>query len=197
MNGLNSIFRQKGTFAIEFSIVGLLLGVLLAFAQDAIIKISMKGKLDRLSYSAVSIIKERTQLYSGDTLASAPGSDDSFDLNNPMSGEHVTNIYTVVENSMKRITGSFDEAKFGMRLEEQTYTDNTPNTLVVYNSGTLVCSVGQTLADIEADLRITTTLERHPPIYRITLCYDTDNLVADLLSSGFERVSSTSVAVGR
>jgi tight adherence protein F len=193
MKDPNLIFRQRGAFAIEFAIVGLLLGVLLAFAQDAIINISMKGKLDRLSYSAVSIVKERTQLYSGDP----PGSDAGFDLNNPMAASDATNIYTAMKQSLSRTTGSFDESKFGMRLEELTYDGNNAS-LVIYKEGSLDCEVQSSLADTEKQdaLQITTTLERHPPIYQITLCYDTD-LVADLLSKGFERVSSTSVAVGR
>jgi tight adherence protein F len=215
MKGISFRFRQKGNFAIEFSFVGLLLGVLLAFAQDAIIKISTKGKLDRLSYSAVSLVKERTQLYNCnyDPDDSGYGSDSycPFELNNPIKAEDVVSLYTVVKNSLERTTGSFDVDKFGMRLEEQTYDEdtNTPNTLKVFNcyGDAAACAVGETTPSCsveqsltgtkESDLRITTTLNRNPPLYRITLCYETDDLVAGLLSSGFKNVSSTSVAVGR
>lgn len=50
MNVTNLKYKQKGTFAIEFAIVGLFLGILLMVTIDSTIKISTKGKLDRLSF---------------------------------------------------------------------------------------------------------------------------------------------------
>ena len=175
--------KQQGAFAIEFAIVGLLCGVLIVFASDIIIKISMKGKLDRLSYSAVSLIRERTQLY---------------DEYMQMSAADVDLIYRVVSSSLSRTTTSFDSARFGMHIEEQTYdSGNNPNALVVFNRGAQVCTVAQTLAQREGDLSVVTTWGRKSALYRVTLCYETENLVAGIVESGFTRVSSTSVSLGR
>ncbi|PJC86104.1 ATP-binding protein [Vibrio sp. HA2012] len=187
MKETNLRSRQKGAFAIEFAVVGLLLGVLLAFAQDAIIKISMKGKLDRLSYSAVSIVKERTQLYSNE---------------DQMTDGDVDLVYTAVSDSLSRTTGTFEASRFGMHLEEQTYDDSiddttvNANTLQIFDRGQ-TCTVSPTLSQKENALRITTTLGYNSPLYRVTLCYETDNLVMGLLDNGFTTVSSTSVALGR
>lgn len=178
--------RQKGAFAIEFAIVGVLFGVLLVFAQDMIIKLSMKGKLDRLSYSAVSIIRERTQLYNEVQALSQDGND--ADL-----------IYEVIRDSLSRTTGSFDSTKFGMLIEVQTYSTitNDPYPLDVFTRGSQNCAVEQTLDQIESVLSVTTTWENKTPLYRVTLCYETDNLVAGMLDGGFTTVSSTSVSLGR
>ena len=58
MNGLNLKSKQRGVFSIEFAIVGVVFSLLLAFSGDVIMKISIKGKLDRLSYSLVNVLKE-------------------------------------------------------------------------------------------------------------------------------------------
>ncbi len=170
-------------FAIEFSVIGLLFGVLIVFAQDMTIKLSMKGKLDRLSYSAVSLIRERTQLY---------------DENMYMTATDANLIDRVVRASLSRTTGSFESGKYGMRIEELTYnSSNNPNVLVVFNRGAQICNVTQTLSQREGDLSVTTTWGRKSPLYRVTLCYETDNLLAGKLDSGFTTVSSTSVSLGR
>lgn len=66
MNDRNLKSKQRGIFSIEFAIVGICFSLLLAFSGDVIIKLSIKGKLDRLSYSLVNVLKERTQLYGMD-----------------------------------------------------------------------------------------------------------------------------------
>jgi len=187
MNKANLIPQQRGSFTVEFAVVGLLFATLLVFSSDVIIKISMKGKLDRLSFSAVSIIKERTQLYSnGNTV------------DYTMTSSEVDSIYGVILTSMKRTTSSFDSAKFGMRFEEQTYTNSgVANALVFFNSGLNVCQVSTNLSAIENDLAVTTTWGRKSTLYRVTLCYETVNGVVSMLDSGFTTIQSSSVLLGR
>lgn len=183
MKEINSRFKQRGAFAIEFSIVGLLFAVLLAFSSDVIIKIAMKGKLDRLSFSAVSVVKERTQLYAEDYS---------------MSNADISSLYNVLKYSMKRTTDSFEESKFGMLFEEQTYTSaGGTNALKSISQGSNACSVTQPLSAIENELSVTTTWGRKSTLYRVTLCYETDNGVAGMLDNGFTTVTSSSVILGR
>jgi tight adherence protein F len=182
MNVTNLKYKQKGTFAIEFAIVGLFLGILLMVTIDSTIKISTKGKLDRLSFSSVNLLKERTQLYNESYLTTQADANLVFD---------------VVKSSFGRTLANFDSTKFGALIEEQTYqSDGTANTLVTYTEGTN-CQPSQTLSSVEGDLSVVTSWGRQATLYRVTLCYETENLIANLLNAGFTTVQSSSVIVGR
>ncbi len=180
---INSKSKQRGLFSVEFAIVGGVLGLLLLFTFDVVAKIAMKGKLDRLSFSAVSLVKERTQLYGDDYT---------------MSGADAGLVYRVIRKSLARTTGDYDSNNFGMRLEEQTYaTDHSANALQTFNRGNQTCAVQQQLSEIEDDLSVVTTWGRKATLYRVTLCYETDDLLTSVLGSGFTTVSSSSVVIGR
>lgn len=182
MNAINLKYKQKGVFAIEFAIVGVFLGILLMVTIDSTIKISTKGKLDRLSFSSVNLLKERTQLYEEDYLTTQ----DDANL-----------VFDVVKNSFKRTLTNFDATKFGALIEEQTYqSDGTANTLVTYTDGA-TCQPSQTLSSVEGDLSVLTSWGRQATLYRVTLCYETENLIENLLNAGFTTVQSSSVIVGR
>ena len=74
--------------------------------------------------------------------------------------------------------------------------DGTANTLVTYAEGTN-CQPAQTLSSVEGDLSVVTSWGRQATLYRVTLCYETENLIANLLNAGFTTVQSSSVIVGR
>ncbi|WP_406731871.1 tight adherence pilus pseudopilin TadF [Vibrio scophthalmi] len=183
MKEINLKSKQSGVFTIEFAFVGVFLGILFMFAGDAIAKLSMKGKLDRLSYSATSLIKERTQLFDEDYLTTAADANMVFD---------------VLSGSLDRTTASYQNGRFGMVIEEQTYAaDQTPNPLVTLRRGQQNCELEQTLGDLRNSLSVVTSWGREAALYRVTLCYSTDNLVDGLLDNGFNMVSSSSVVIGR
>lgn len=183
MKEINLKSNQTGVFTIEFAIVGLLLGVLIMFTGDVLVKLSMKGKLDRLSYSAASLVKERTQLYGEDYVT---------------TGADADIVFTVISRSLERTTGQYELERFGMVIEEQTYAaDSTPNALRTMNRGGRDCNLDETLGDIENGLTVETSWGRQTTLYRVTLCYFTDNIVEDLLDNGFNIVSSSSVIIGR
>ena len=182
MNAINSKSKQRGAFAIEFALVGLFLGLLLMVAIDSTVKISTKGKLDRLSFSSVNLLKERTQLY-GESYTTSQADADL--------------VVDVVTNSFGRTIASFDSSKFGVLIEEQTYQSNgTPNAVVTYRDG-INCQPAQVLSVIEGDLSVVTSWGRQATLYRVTLCYETENLLANLIDSSFSTVQSSSVIVGR
>ncbi|MDB1123137.1 tight adherence pilus pseudopilin TadF [Vibrio algarum] len=167
------------------SIVSMAFVMMLMFAGDLVAKISMKGKLDRLSFSAASVAKERTQLYSEDYK---------------MSNQQLNDIYDVMAKSLKRTYTNYSQADFGMLYEEQTYsTSGVTNALVTWNStGGITCSVSENLSQIESNLAVTTSWGRKSTLYRVTLCYETENwLIGFALGSGFTRVTSSSVILGR
>ncbi len=174
--------KQKGTFSIEFAIVGAFFAVLLMFSADIIIKLSVKGKLDRLSYSLVSLAKERTQLYSKEDYT--------------LESSDITLLYTVGKNSLNRTIGDFNSNNFSMQVEE--ITNDSGYKTYTKNNG---CTVSSTLQQLENNsdtkLSVVTSWGRNSAIYRVTLCYETDNLVAGLLDNGFTTVQSSAMVIGR
>ena len=178
----NLKFKQGGNFSVEFAIVGLFFGLMLVFSGDVIIKLSVKGKLDRLSFSLVNVLKERTQLY-GEDYKIKPA--------------EATSLQTIAEHSLGRTLGTFDNSKFGILVEELTFSAiGAANPLNPFPLGSQSCEVSKTLAEL-AYLSVVTSWNRQASLYRVTLCYETDNWAGSLLGTDFTTVSSSSVMIGR
>ncbi|MCG7497042.1 ATP-binding protein [Vibrio sp. Of7-15] len=173
---------QRGTFSVEFAIVGIFFALLLVFSGDIIIKMSIKGKLDRLAFSMVSILKERTELY-----------DDDYKI----TSAEVDAIFDITRNSLARTLGSYEASRLGMLVEEQTFRDiNSPNAAVRFSRGQQTCQVSQFLSQL-TDLSVVTSWGRQASLYRVTLCYETDNWVGELLGEQFTTVSTNAIMIGR
>ncbi|WP_159738833.1 tight adherence pilus pseudopilin TadF [Vibrio atypicus] len=175
--------KQRGSFSVEFAIVGLVFSTLLVFSGDVIIKLSMKGKLDRLSYSMVNILKERTQLYEEDYT---------------IKQSEARELYVISQGSLSRMGGtSFDSNRYRLIVEEQTFRSNgSPNPVRTFNFGPEVCTLRTTLSDLR-HLSVVTSWDRQATLYRVSLCYETDNWVGDILGGDFRIVSSDAVIIGR
>ncbi|RBW66593.1 ATP-binding protein [Vibrionales bacterium C3R12] len=180
LNNLRS--KQKGNFSVEFAIVGLFFSLLIVFSGDVIIKLSIKGKLDRLSYSLVNVLKERTQLYSEDYQ---------------ITPNEARGMMTIGGNSLSRTLSTYDPTKFGALVEELTFRGiSAPNPQKEYRFGGITCNVSKPLSELQ-HLSVITSWERQASLYRVTFCYETDNWIGDLLGTEFTRVSSSSVMIGR
>jgi len=182
MNALNLKFKQRGTFSVELAIVGIFFSLLLAFSGDVIIKLSVKGKLDRLSYSLVNVVKERTQLY---------------DANYQLTAKEVDDIDTLAQRSLQRTFGAFEADNYGLLVEELSFEEvDKPNPIIAESRGGMTCQVGQSIRDLEY-LTVVSNRGREMPLYRVTLCYQTSNWIGDLLGKKFTNVMSDSVVIGR
>ena len=182
----NSTIKQHGNFTVEFAIIGVVLSLLFVFSGDVIIKLAHKGKLDRLSYSLVDIIKERTQLYN-----------ENYEL----TDENVNTVINIARSSLKRTLGSFDAQQFGYVVEAVTFDAVQQPTYRVFPTGNNVvsairCQTRQSLGEMTHLSKIT-TWGRRATLYRVTLCYETDNWIGDLLGTEFTRVQSDAVIIGR
>lgn len=175
--------KQRGTFSVEFAIVGLFFSILLVFSGDVVMKLSLKGKLDRLSYSMVNILKERTQLY-----------DEEYRINSSEARQ----LYVISQGSLERMGGSsFDNTKYRVVVEELTFASNgSPNPSATFSFGPNVCTLSNRLSDLR-HLSVITSWDRQATLYRVTLCYETDNWIGDILGEDFKLVSSDAVIIGR
>ena len=181
-----SLINQKGNFIVEFAIVGVFFALLLVFSADIVIKLAYKGKLDRMSYSAASIIKERTELVGSD----------QFDLiENPNGLGEANMLYSIVLSSLKRTSGNFDEKNFGFQLHIKRKGNNLSSEFTRTITRGVNCQ-SSAPSDNEG-LDFITTFGRYATLYQVTLCYDTDNWFGHLVGEEFTRVSSRSVIMGR
>ncbi|MGR5253252.1 tight adherence pilus pseudopilin TadF [Vibrio astriarenae] len=186
---ISSISTKRGNFTVEFAIVGIFFSLLFAFSGDVIIKLSYKGKLDRLSFSAVNILKERTQLY--ETRESIP----AFDV-------QASEVIDIAKSSLQRMISAYDESNFSYSVEGLTY-DGGSTALTTYPSGNSTkCGGSQSLKELDIDgdehyYSVVSSWGRRTSLYRVTLCYDTNNWIGSLIGTDFTRVTSSSVIIGR
>ncbi|WP_434355698.1 pilus assembly protein TadF [Parasalinivibrio latis] len=182
---INSLTKQRGVYSIEFSIIGLVMGVLLVFTFDVVVKQSVKGKLDRLSYSAVSLLKERTQLYNESDV---------------ISPSEIDQLSLIVTESLGRTWSNFEQSNFGIRFEQQKFVDGVAIVPVedthLFSRGDVGCTPEIALNEL-THLSPETTFGRRATLYQITICYLSDNWIGELLSSNFRLVRSHSIMVGR
>ena len=182
MNGLNFKTKQRGVFSIEFAIIGVVFSLLLAFSGDVIMKISIKGKLDRLSYSLVNVLKERTQLYDADYQLTAA---------------EVTSLNNIAKHSLARTFSVFDEAKYGFLVEELSFLDaDTPNPIISEQRGAIHCRVDQSIGELKK-LTVFSVRGRNMPLYRVAICYESNNWFGGLVGKNYTRVMSDSIVIGR
>ncbi|NAX04087.1 MULTISPECIES: tight adherence pilus pseudopilin TadF [Vibrio] len=167
--------NQLGNFTVEFAIIGVFFALLLVFSADIVVKLAYKGKLDRMSYSAVSIIKERTELAGADNFS--------------VGETEVDTIYDIIRRSLHRTSGSFDDKKFGFQLD---IVRNGVDVVLPYHRG-IDCESQHP----DSSLDFVTTFGRHATLYQVTLCYDTESWFGDLIGQDFSRVSSRSITMGR
>lgn len=173
--------KQRGNFTVEFAIVAIFFSLLIVFSGDIVIKMAVKGKLDRMSYSAAAIIKERTELFDENSFSVTQAEFDKTDA--------------IVTASLKRTMSGFDEARYGSVLEVQTFNSSfNPAALETFRGGSINCAIGTPL---DPDLSVITTWNRMATLYRVTLCYETDNWFGNLIGEDFRMVVSQSVTIGR
>ncbi|MCL6271464.1 hypothetical protein M3P05_16200 [Sansalvadorimonas sp. 2012CJ34-2] len=184
--------RQKGVFTIELALVGSVIILFLAFISDMVGKQALEGQLQRLSYSAASIIKERTQLYS--TSASEIDALDDVQVNQ---------LYRIVRDSMGRTNGDFKETSLGMRLEQLKYHyDSTSKTvkpapLVSYARGLQGCQPELDLSSHSSDLKVGTSDQSGATLYQVTLCYQGNNWFGSMVGEDYSTVRAYSIMIGR
>lgn len=174
--------KQQGVFSIEFAMVAVFFSLLIAFSGDVIIKLSLKGKLDRLSYSLVNVLKERTQLY---------------DTDYQLTTKEVDDIDTIAQHSLLRTFGHFEREHYGLLVEELSFKQvGKPNPAISEKRGVVACRIKQTIDSLES-MTVMTNRGREMPLYRVTVCYESDNWIGGILGREFTHVMSDSVVIGR
>ena len=174
--------KQQGTFIVEFALLAGVFSLLILFTADVVHKQNVIGQLDRLSYSAVDLLKERNQFYNGEEKVVA---------------SEVAAIEKVLTNSLNRSLGDFKTANFALSVEQQLFDiNNIAVATPPINRGAISCQAKVPLAtlvsNIPAIAPITNTGHR-ARVYQVTLCYQ----VSDFFGTGDSKLSSFSFSLGR
>lgn len=175
---------------VEFALIAPVIALVLVFVTDMVGKQTIKGRLQGLAYSAVSVIKERVELY-GESTA------DAVDGSVKVTYDQATDVYSIVEQSMDRTMVGFDEKRMGYFLEQQKFNpeDNEPlNT--IERKGGIDCEPDNKLKTM-TDLHIQTSWNRPVSLYQVTLCYQDTNSFGDLVDADYSLVKANAIMLGR
>lgn len=188
MNAINFTTKYRGSFTIEFAIIAVFMSMIIVFTADMVVKQSTEGMLDRMSYSAVSVIKERTQLYSSDSDSQV------------MTKQQVQEVDSIVEQSLTRTMANFDTSLYGAFYEEYVFSGRGKGQYIDF-------SVGGNGSDCQPEKRLTyqnalafspvTNESRRAPVFQVTLCYQTNNWFGQLVGGDYQWVRSNSIILGR
>ncbi len=92
----SSMKKQKGSFVIELAFVLMFLCLLTLFTADIAMQLFTRAKLDRVSYSLVNVLKERTRFYKGNNILTQ----DDYDQINSIAGKLLPGTnYSILINS--------------------------------------------------------------------------------------------------
>lgn len=206
---LRSSKKQTGTFVVEFAVISFALALVIAFCGDVVVRMSLKGKLDRAAYSAMTIIKERTALFPNSSNLSDPS---FLTLDNTQQKIQFDQLASIVKGSLQRTISSqaIKNEDFGMVLEVQNFLEQPDSKTYKLSDDTnsLECKLGDGLAgfySIDKDNNVATpkqdlSLNLKPTLYRVTICYRTVNWYGkalDILAPDYAVVSSNAISVER
>ncbi len=168
--------KQKGVFAIEMSFVMFFLAALLFFTGDIAYKLFNRVNLDRVSYSLVNIVKERTRFYHK-----------RFELNQ----KDLSDIQKLASELLN------DHNQFGLRVESlingkiQIFNNTADNSSA--------CLGFDSLNNRKRSELVPVNLKSKPfPLYQVTLCYEVDNWFDRFMGKNkTSYLHSSSVIAGR
>lgn len=136
----------------------------LMFITDVMSRQSIKRRLQGLSYSAVSVIKERSLLY---------------DQNPSVSKEQANGLYYIVSQSLRRTMVGFDVASLRLYLEQQAFDQKGKPLEPQSVSAGRGCKPDRPLAAM-TELAVQTDWKRMVTLYRVTVCYKSKGTLGDV-----------------
>ncbi|MGF1769718.1 pilus assembly protein TadF [Enterovibrio makurazakiensis] len=178
--------KQRGTFTIELVVILIAFSFICVFTMDVVSKQAVVGKLDRLSYSTVSLVKERTQLFDGE---------------DKMTISQTSTLFRLVSTSLDATMNGFESSRLGMVIEQQRFNSeqqpiSAQTGVNIFDVGDYGCAPVKRLS-LKSELAPVTNFGNRLTLYQITLCYKTDNMFGKLMGETWELARSTSISVGR
>lgn len=182
---MKRFFKQShGSISVEASIIFGLLIMFIILVSDTGRALINQGKMERLSYSLASVIRERS-LY-GDVQELVPNEG--------------AQAYRILEKLGNNYIPK--NSKLSAKIEA-LYFDNsgntrTPKASVTYDYGDLQCSVPNSMED-NANLSVLGTQGKFLSLFRVTVCMEQKNVFLPVgnLVSNIIKPEASSIVLGR
>ncbi|WP_026957746.1 tight adherence pilus pseudopilin TadF [Aliagarivorans taiwanensis] len=163
---------QRGSFAIELAFVMSFISLLFLFVMDLSQQLLTRGQLDRLSYSLVSVLKERSRFFVDDGVV-------RLSINN----EDLLTLWRIAAPEL-------DDAS-GMVIESAIAADSSQR----LTTG-VACRSNEQLHQAEMFTLLVDEQGEPLPLYRVTICKQIPAWF-DVTTEATHQLQASSVMVGR
>ncbi|MFV0447811.1 MAG: tight adherence pilus pseudopilin TadF [Vibrio sp.] len=193
--------KLKGAISAELAIILLFLSTMLVLIINHLIAFNKKAMLDRASYSAVTILAERKQLFNNEINLCVDQS--ACDIESDK-------IFNFVASSLKRMDASFDKAKLGLRVDSVFMTyDDVEAELVLDNVRLMYGKTSNCnfpgVSDVDPELLPQVSFAAsdlldgnvYLPLYQVSLCYEIPLDLIGVTTGEVLRLISTSFSFAR
>ncbi|OON42174.1 flp pilus assembly surface protein TadF [Izhakiella australiensis] len=167
---------RRGSVAVEFATISVLLVVFIFFLTDLVVRQATIGRLDRVSYSVAGTLRERIQLY---------------DAREELNQRDVDQIAKLAARMLTDMHEEADLSKLKLVVEELHFEDatsvgNTNKEISFYRSwqsgSGSSCAPPQTLNRL-IQLAPKGSYGRWVPLYQVTVCLPTTSWYTRLTTS--------------
>lgn len=208
MKRLKSFWQnQTASVTVEFSLMVIVLCLIFAFTIDFVILRSDLGKLDRASYSALNVIKERKAFYARDDYTSQSEFDREAVLVAKIAARLLYGVEQTDAQLAKQDLGVVIEYVSFRAAEVDSTVAQSRQPMIrqyfVYRQGASTCQPKQPLEERvrQAKMAAYAETERFVPMFAVTLCMKQASFFKALTVSkdnlsGFD-LRSTSVGIAR
>lgn len=177
LNLRNLCTDHRGSVAVEFVLISMVLLIFLMFLTDLVIRQATIGKLDRTSYSVAGVLRERIQL---------------FDGREKLQQQDVNEAAKLAGRMLSDMHSGADLRGLQLRVEEVHFVDpiglnDTRKQVKLYNSWTAGYGSGQChpaeSLDKQLQLAPRGSYGRWVPLYQVTVCLPAASWYTRLTSS--------------
>lgn len=179
---------RRGSVAVEFAIISVLLVVFIFFLTDLVVRQATTGRLDRVSYSVAGTLRERIQLY---------------DAREELNQQDVDQVAKLAARMLKDMHEQADLSKLRLvveelHFEETTSVGNSNKDISLYRSWQSgpgrSCAPPQPLNKL-TQLTPRGSYGRWVPLYQVTVCLPTTSWYMRLTMSGGKEPLLSSFAI--
>ena len=180
--------NRRGSVAVEFTVISVLLIVFIFFLTDLVVRHATTGRLDRVAYSVAGIVRERIQLY---------------DAREKLNQRDVDQIAKLAARMLTDMDPDADLSQLKLVVEELHFEDitsvgSTRKDIDLYRrwqSGSADgCAPPQALNQL-TQLAPKGSYGRWVPLYQVTVCLPTTSWYTWLTTSSRENPQLSSFAI--
>lgn len=174
---------------VEFAFISLVLMFFIFFLADLVLRQAVTGRLDRVSYSASGVLRERIQLY---------------DSRERLNQQDVEQIRSLAQRMMRDMDPTMNTAQLQLQVEElhfvePSYFGGNQKTISLYrrwHSGAFAgqCQPARPLNQL-TELTPKGSYGRWVPLYQVTVCIPTISWFSRLINGQDPHPMMSSYAV--